>query len=65
MFPAGSVNQAMNGPAAAEDAALVLVEAVVAGELDAAPGQLVDGGVDVVDREVEDRVRAGTWSGLG
>jgi hypothetical protein len=42
---------------AAHDALLVLDLTVVLLELDAARGELRDGLVDVVDREVEDRVR--------
>lgn len=42
-------------PSAPEDALLVLVEAVKALEAHAALDQLVNGPVDVVHREVEDR----------
>src|SRR5215210_139777 len=45
------------GAVAARDAALVLVDSLVALELDAARAQLVDRGAHVLDREVEDRVR--------
>ena len=51
-------------PLAAGDALLVLLEAVVPLEANATGGQLVDGLVDVVDLEVEDRVGAGVKSGL-
>jgi ligand-binding SRPBCC domain-containing protein len=44
------------GARAADDALLVLVEVLVAREGDPAQTQLVDGGIDVVDFEVEHRV---------
>ena len=47
------------------DASLVLAGALVAFEHDAGPGQAVHGGVDVGDREVQDRERGGLMVGLG
>jgi len=43
---------------------LVLVGPLVALEAHAPSDQLVDGGLDVVDREVQDRVVAGEKSGF-
>ena len=52
-------------PRAAGDALLVLLEALVPLETHAARGQLVNGRVDVVDREVEDGVGRGGVIRLG
>ena len=61
MLPAGSLNDAMLGPPAARAIpALVLLEAVVALHCrHAALDERVDRHVDVVDREVQDRVGRG------
>src|SRR5690349_3338495 len=52
------------GAGAAGDALLVLFETLVALEADAALGEPVDGGLDVVDLEVEDGVGGGLVVGL-
>jgi len=52
-------------PCSAENAALVVVGVVVALEVHAARGQFVDGRVDVVHLEVQDRVGSRRVVGLG
>src|SRR5918996_3795709 len=55
---AGGVLEPCNGrPHAAGDALLVLFESFVSLEAHATSGELVHGLVDVIDREVQDRVR--------
>src|SRR5713226_1363414 len=68
MLPAGSVNQAMSGPMfwrSASSDAFFIGHVVVVLEFDALGGQLVDGLVDVVDGEIQDRVCRWNVIGLG
>jgi hypothetical protein len=53
------------GAADPVDALVVLAEAVILLQLDASAGQFVDGRVDIIDGEVEDRVGRGRVIGLG
>ena len=66
MLPAGSVNQAIERTPAAEHALLVGLDrgSLVALEDHAPGGELVDGGLDVGNREVEHRVGRGHVVGL-
>jgi hypothetical protein len=56
MFPAGSPEPGDERASSREDAPVVLVESVVALEPHATLRESVDSLVDVLDREVEDRV---------